>query len=158
MLIAPQASPLLTKQALAVSSKGENVVLSIGTTDLAMHYEHALALSRWMRQEAQWIKSGRGRSKATRTLGVMHDIDAAPLKPLPYTQGAAIHVNPKLHSYRREDISTQGRLVSVKVGASTFSLHYENALKVAQWLRVRAKESRNTAGDVRHWSEIGGDE
>jgi hypothetical protein len=157
MLIAPQASPLLTKQALAVSSKGENVVLQIGNTDLAMHYEHALSLSRWMRQEAQWIKTGRGRSKATRTLGVMHNVDAPLPKPLPYL-GAAIHVKPKLHSYRREDVSTQGRLVSVKVGASTFSLHYENALKVAQWLRVRAKESRNTAGDVRHWSEIGGDE
>jgi hypothetical protein len=157
MLIAPQASPLLTKQALAVSSKGENVLLQIGNTELAMHYEHALSLSRWMRQEAQWIKRGRGRGKATRTLGVMQDADAKPLKPLPYL-GAAIHVKPKLHSYRREDVSTQGRLVSVKVGASTFSLHYENALKVAQWLRVRAKESRNTAGDVRHWSEIGGDE
>jgi hypothetical protein len=154
MLIAPQASPLLTKQALAVSSKGENVVLQIGNTDLAMHYEHALALSKWMRQEAQWIKRGTGRSKATRTLGVMQDADGPRLKPLPYL-GAAIHVKPKLHSYRREDVSTEGRLVSVKVGASTFSLHYENALKVAQWLRVRAKESRNTAGDVRHWSEIG---
>jgi hypothetical protein len=157
MLLPTQVSPLLTKKNLAVSSKGENVLLQIGNTDLAMHYEHALALSKWMRQEAQWIKRGTGRGKVSRSLGILHDATPPPAKPLPYL-GAAIHVKPKLHSYRREDVSTQGRLVSVKVGASTFSLHYENALKVAQWLRVRAKESRNTAGDVRHWSEIGGEE
>jgi hypothetical protein len=35
-------------------------------------------------------------------------------------------------------------------------MHYEDALKVSQWLRVRAKEAKKRAGDVsRHWSVVG---
>jgi hypothetical protein len=151
-----QSSPLMTKQSLEVSAKGELVVLRIGNADLPMHYEQALDISRWVRQEGQAIKRGTGRAVSSRSLGVLADADAK-AKPMPYTAGTAIHSKPKLQSWRRENVWAQGRIVNITIGGSTLNLHFESALKVAQWLRVRAKEARNTAGDTRHWSEITGD-
>jgi hypothetical protein len=49
---------------------------------------------------------------------------------------------------------SEGRLVVARIGSNTFRLHFENALTLSQWLRMRAKESRNRAGDTRHWEEI----
>lgn len=152
-MLFPQASPLL-KRSLEVTSKGENVILTIGNVDLPMHYEHAFDLSAWIREEAAFIKSGTGLGRVTRSLGMLHD-DSAKAKPLPHQPGTAIHVKPKLREYRRSDVSSQGRMVLVLIGTNTVSLHFQDALKIAQWLRVRAKEARNTAGDTRHWSEIG---
>lgn len=152
----PQASPLLTKQGVEVSSVGENVVLRVGNVDLTMHYEHALALSAWVRQEASYIKKATGRAKVARSLGTLHDASAKAV-PLPLQAGTAIHVRPKLHEYRRSDVSTYGRLVLIKIGLNTISLHFESAFTIAQWLRMRAKESRNRVGDTRHWSEIATD-
>lgn len=149
-------SPLLTKQGVEVSSRGELVVLQIGNVDLPMHYEHAFAVSKWIREEGQAIKRLTGLAKTTRSLGVLEDASAK-AKPLPREAGAAIHVKPKLQDWQRSDVKSEGRLVAIKVGSKTIRLHYSNALKVAQWLRVRAKESRNRAGDVRHWAEIGSD-
>lgn len=154
-MLFPQSAPLL-KRGLEVFAKGEIVTLRIGNVDLPMHYEHALDISRWVRIEARDAKSLTGRSRTMRSLGVMHDADAKPLEPLPYQAGTAIHSNPKLRAWRREDVTTQGRLVLIKIGATTISLHFENALQVAQWIRVRAKEAMRTAGDTgRHWSVIG---
>lgn len=152
MLLA-SSSPLLTKQGVKVYALGESVVLTIGNAPLSMHYEQALALSRWIRQEAKAIKRLTTRAKTMRSLGVMHDADAKP-KPLPYQRGVAIHVKDKQHSWNREDVWSEGRLVATRIGRHTFKLHFENALKIAQWLRLRAKEAKSTAGDPRHWSEI----
>lgn len=47
-------------------------------------------------------------------------------------------------------------LVCIKVGNSTLTMHYEDALKISQWIRVRAKEAKRLSGDSsRHWSVLG---
>jgi hypothetical protein len=148
-----QQSPML-KQGVEVSSKGESVILRIGNVDLAMHYEHAFDVSRWIREEAAICKRATGRSKMVRTLGIMTDANAK-LKPLSLpSSGVAIHVKDKQRSWKRSDVVAQGRLVLIKIGNTTISLHFESALKISQWIRLRAKEARNRAGDIRHWSEI----
>jgi hypothetical protein len=151
----PQQSPLLTKQGVEVSSKGENVILRIGNVDLPMHYEHALDVSRWIREEGQVAKSLTGRRRTMRSLGILEDAAAKPSALPPPAPGVAIHVKPKLQDYRREDVRLEGRLVAIKIGRHTMRIHFESALKIAQWLRLRAKEARNRAGDTRHWSAIG---
>jgi hypothetical protein len=148
------SSPLLQKRNAEVSSKGELVILRIGNVDIPMHYEHALDISRWIRSEAKSAKSLSGRGKTVRSLGLMEDL-AAKAVPLPRQPGVAIHVKQRLQTWHREDVWTVGKIVHVKIGSNTLTFHFETALKVAQWIRVRAKEARNRAGDVRHWSAIG---
>lgn len=53
------------------------------------------------------------------------------------------------------EIGTEGELVTFTVGNSTLKIHYEDALKISQWLRMRAKEAKRKCGDTsRHWSVL----
>lgn len=62
---------------------------------------------------------------------------------------------PSLLTQQRLEVSTDGEMVAIQIGSSTLKLHYEDALKISQWIRVRAKEAKNKAGDrSRHWSAI----
>ena len=153
-MLFPQSSPLLTKQAMEVIAKGEHVILRIGNTDLTMHYEQALCLSRWMREEATYIKRGTGRGKTFRSLGTLHDANAKPPKPAPVAKGVSIHAKPKLLTWHRTDVKTNGRLVSAKIDGQVFEIHFETALKISQWLRHRAREAMANAGDTRPWYEL----
>ncbi len=147
------SSPLL-KQGVEVSAKGDLVTLRIGNVDIPMPYEHALDLSRWIRLEARFAKAGTSRARTVRSLGILEDLRT---KPLPYTPGVAIHVKEKLQTWHREDVEAIGRLVKIKIGPHTIQLHFESALRIAQWLRVRAKEAQRTVGDSRHWSTLKGE-
>jgi hypothetical protein len=52
-------------------------------------------------------------------------------------------------------VHAEGELVVVQVGGSTLKLHYEHAIQLSQWLRIRGKEAKRKAGDMsRHWSAI----
>lgn len=157
-MLFPTSSPLLTKQDVAISSNGESVIWTIGNVPIPVHYEHAFAISRWIRLEARLIKGLTGRGRTLRSIGVLEDSEQSQ-RPLPRASGVAIHVKQKLQTWKRSDVGSEGRLVRVQIGTHTIEVHYENALKIAQWLRVRAKESKRRAGDNdRHWSEIGVDE
>lgn len=47
-------------------------------------------------------------------------------------------------------------LVTIHFGNVPVTMHYEDALKISQFIRVRAKQAKRAAGDVsRHWSVIG---
>lgn len=66
-----------------------------------------------------------------------------------------IIVKPSLVTPQQVAVGTEGELVTVTIGNSTLKLHYESALKLSQWLRVRAKEAKRRCGDVsRHWSVV----
>lgn len=53
-------------------------------------------------------------------------------------------------------VDYHGEIVRIKIGNSTLELHYEAALKLSQWIRIRAKQCKKEAGDMsRHWSVIG---
>lgn len=149
-------NPLLTKQNLEVAAKGELVLLTVGNSTVSMHYTQALNLSTWVRTMARRAKRVAGRGSSIRSLGRITDLSAPTPKPLPNYRGttAAIHVVPSLLTFQEHNVRLLGRLVQVDLGSNQMEIHYQTALKLSQWLRVRAKEARNTAGDTRHWADI----
>jgi len=57
---------------------------------------------------------------------------------------------------QRIAVSSEGDLVVMDLGNVQVKLSYETALLLSQWLRVRAKEAKQRAGDQsRHWSCVG---
>ena len=53
-------------------------------------------------------------------------------------------------------VSAELDQVVLKIGSSEMRFHYEDALALSQWLRVRAKQAKAFAGDhSRHWSALG---
>lgn len=65
-------------------------------------------------------------------------------------------VNKALLKREHLAVSAEGDLVVMQLGNVTLKLGYEDALQLSQWIRVRAKEAKRTAGDTsRHWSLIG---
>ena len=63
---------------------------------------------------------------------------------------------PDLMSKSKLEVGSEHELVVMKIGNTRYKFHYETALLLSQWLRVRAKEAKRRAGDMsRHWSVIG---
>lgn len=63
---------------------------------------------------------------------------------------------PPLMTQHEIRVFSRGENVVMAVGNSELEMHYEEALKVSTFLRVRAKEAKRLAGDnSRHWSVIG---
>jgi hypothetical protein len=61
-----------------------------------------------------------------------------------------------LLSLQRIEVATERDRVVLKIANFDATFDYETALKLSQWLRVRAKEAKRNAGDMsRHWSAIG---
>jgi hypothetical protein len=53
------------------------------------------------------------------------------------------------------EVRAEGEQVVLRIGSGEIKMHYEAALQISQWLRVRAKQAKRTAGDVsRHWSIV----
>jgi hypothetical protein len=67
----------------------------------------------------------------------------------------AIHSKPPLLTRQNVVVESEGENVLVRIGNKTLTLHYESALQISQWIRMRAKEAKRRAGDMsRHWSAI----
>lgn len=61
-----------------------------------------------------------------------------------------------LLSKQRIAVGTEGEMVKLTIGNADIKMPYETALQLSQWLRVRGKQAKRTAGDMsRHWSAIG---
>lgn len=66
-----------------------------------------------------------------------------------------IITKPPLITRQNIEVRSEGELIAIVIGNSTLRLHYEEALTLSQWIRVRAKESKRRAGDLsRHWSAV----
>ncbi len=69
-----------------------------------------------------------------------------------------VHVKPSM--LKPEAVSVvvnpdNPELLNIRLGNSTLTMHYEDALKLSQWIRVRAKEAKRMTGDMsRHWSML----
>ncbi len=64
-------------------------------------------------------------------------------------------ISPLL-SKQRIEVAAEGDMVRLSIGNYDLRMPYETALQLAQWLRVRGKQAKRTAGDMsRHWSAIG---
>jgi len=69
--------------------------------------------------------------------------------------GPAIHVKPTTFTPQQMIIVSENELVAIKIGNTTLRVHYEDAFRISQMIRVRAKEAKRFAGDTsRHWSLI----
>lgn len=64
--------------------------------------------------------------------------------------------NNALLREHRIAVDAEGDLVVLRIGNVEMKMPYETALKLSQWLRIRAKQAKATAGDTaRHWSAVG---
>lgn len=65
-------------------------------------------------------------------------------------------VGSPLLSRQRISVEARGDMVRLSIGNADIDMPYETAIQLSQWLRVRGKEAKKTAGDMsRHWSVIG---
>lgn len=82
-------------------------------------------------------------------------IDVTFVGPTHAGQPANVLVRPTLLKPELISVQAEGVLVAIQIGNSTLRLHYEDALKISQWIRIRAKQAKRFAGDTsRHWSTI----
>jgi hypothetical protein len=147
---------MFTRLAVEVQSLGENVELSIGNCHWVMHYTTALLLSVWMRRKAHLAKRhAQDVSQHWRGLAFLHDAEKGPDHGQPFNplKTARVVVN-NLLTREHIDVRQEGISVVVRLRDSKATIPYEPAITIGQWLRVRAKQSKNRAGDTRHWSEI----
>lgn len=57
---------------------------------------------------------------------------------------------------KRISVESEGELVVIRVGSAEMKMHYTEALKLQQWIRIRAKEVKRAVGDTNHhWSVVG---
>ena len=63
-------------------------------------------------------------------------------------------VNSPLLSRQRMSVEARGEMVRLTIGNAHVDMPYETAIQLSQWLRVRGKQARNTAGERAHWSQI----
>ncbi len=146
---------MLTQQRIAVASFGENVTLEIGNWRRSMAYEVALLLSWWMQKHAREARKWTGNGAQLRTAGTMHDANR-PNAGQPFDPRRVRTVDAGLLKREQINVWRDGDTVAVAFGADEMKLPYKAATTIAQWLRLRAKESKRRAGDVnRHWSVIG---
>ena len=146
---------MLTQQTIHVASVGESVALQIGNWRRAMKYDVALLLSWWMQKHAREARKWAGDGPQLRVCGVLHDAER-PNADQPFNPLRVRLVVPDLLKTGQISVRRDGELVAVAFGADEVRLPYKAALKIAQWLRMRAKESKRRAGDVaRHWSVVG---
>lgn len=146
---------LLQRMQVVVQSKGEHVILVMGSSSWTLHYETAFALSWQMRAAARVAKRLAGDlSRYTRVLGTLHDAEKGPDAGQPFTPGKVYPVNRDVLKLARIGVHHEGQLVAVKLGGATAKIPYQAAQVIGQWLRLRAKEAKRRAGDARHWSRI----
>ena len=64
-------------------------------------------------------------------------------------------VKPSLLTPQHLEVTAENDLVVITVGNSTMKMRYEDALKISQWIRLRAKQAKAFVGDhSRHWSGL----
>lgn len=62
---------------------------------------------------------------------------------------------PQLLKPSKVSVTAEGELVVLEINGTRMKMGYENALTLSQWLRVRGKEAKRTAGDQsRHWHAL----
>lgn len=65
-------------------------------------------------------------------------------------------VRPSLLKPELVNVVQDGELVTIHFGNVPVTMHYEDAIRISTFIRIRAKEAKRLCGDVsRHWSVIG---
>lgn len=139
-----------------VASIGEDVRLAMGNCAWLMGYEAAFSLSSQMRRRANEARAAMGdTSRIWGVAGTMHDAERGPDADQPFTPGKVYPVARERLDIDQVGARCDGSMVAVKIGATEAKMPYVAALKISQWIRLRAKESKRRSGDVaRHWSQV----
>lgn len=147
---------ILQQLAVQVASVGEDVLLAVGSSSWRMHFETALLLSWRMRRAGKESKRFAGDvSRVFGVQGALHDAEKGINAGQPFTPGGVFPVNRNLLRLDRISVKSERATVVVKLSDASMGLPYQAAFVIAQWIRLRAKESKVRAGDTsRHWSAI----
>lgn len=143
--------PLLVE----VKSVGEDVTLAIGSWVKRLHFETAVLLASWMDECAREAKEWAQVKRRLRGVGTLHD--ASDQKWLDRGQPLTPAGRLDRTLLKKEDIEvkSEGATVVLIAGTTQAAMPHEAAIRISQWIRLKAKESQMRAGDTtRHWSEI----
>lgn len=141
---------LLQKTHVAVAQHGELVTLQIGASRWSLEFQPALELAAAMRIEAKHAKRAAGDDSFKNTVfGVLTDAAAAAPVVSRFRRGL-----PERLAARQLAVRQVGSTVEVSFGSDRATFGYRDAVQVAQWLRVRAKQARNAAGERAHWTQL----
>lgn len=142
---------LLRKTKIEVAARGELVVLTLGNLDFSIEFPLALALAASMRYHAAIAKANAGHEgRGLHVFGVLTDASAPAMRRRRFANSLPELLNP-----RGLDVRADGALVVVTIGRTTARLPYKTARIISQWIRVRGKEAKTSAGEPAHWSKIG---
>lgn len=149
---------MLAPVAVAVASVGEDVSLTVDGWHRRLHFETAVMLAAWLDECAREAKAHeRVTSKLLIGHGTLHDasdhrwLDAGQPNDPRHVQ----RVDRNLLKLASIDVQAHGALVGFSAGSASMMLPWAAAIQIAQWIRLRAKESQMRAGDLtRHWSGI----
>lgn len=149
---------MLSPVAVAVASIGEDVSLTVGGWNRRLHFETAVLLAAWLDECARQAKAAeRATSKLLLGHGTLHDASNHRWLDVgqPNDPRHVARVDRNLLKLASIDVQPQGSLVAFSAGSASMMLPWAAAIQVAQWIRLRAKESQMRAGDLtRHWSGI----
>lgn len=148
-------NPLLPVE-VNVASMGEDVSIVLGNCAWLLGFEAAFALSAQMRRKANQARAIAGdTSRIWGVAGTLHDAERGPDAGQPFTPGKVYPVARERLKVAEVGARCDGAMVAVKFGATEAKMPAPAALKISQWIRLRAKESKRRAGDLaRHWSEV----
>ena len=149
-------SQLLTQHHVAVASIGEHVEITIGNWVRSMHYETALLFCSWMVTRATEAKSWAGDvSGGFSMMATLHDGTKGPDADQPFTPLGVRRVARDVIRKEALAVEQERDMVVARFGRSTVTIPYKEAFTIAQWIRLRAKESKRRAGDLaRPWGDI----
>ena len=144
-------APLLVE----VKSVGEDVTLAIGTWTKRLHFETAVLLATWLDECAREAKEWANVKRRLRGVGTMHD--ASDHKWLDRGQPFTLTVRLDRTLLKAHDIhvTSEGGTVVLIAGTTQAAMPHEAAIRISQFIRLKARESQMRAGDTtRHWSKI----
>lgn len=140
---------MLQQKLVDVSCRGELVILAIGNIVHSVEFDMALRMSAAMLASARIAKAAAGDlARKRRCGGTLTDASAEKSPPPRFGQ----ELPARLKGF---DVYPSGTIVNLQLGSNVFGIPYDAALTISQWLRLRGKEARNTAGERGHWSVIG---
>jgi len=144
--------------AVHAESVGEDVRLFIGTWQCRLFFETAILLASWLdecaRDAKEWANTS---TRFLKGVGTLHDASNPHWMNVgqPNDPRHVFRVNRDLLKKHEIEVRQEGATVVLDAKGAAATMPYAAALEIAQFIRVRAKESQQRAGDkTRHWSKV----
>ena len=140
---------LLSKHHIDVSTDCDVVVFKIGRAQARLTYASAFTISQRLRLHSKAGMDWAGDNNRQWVARGQLDSGPAP-RALPLGPGTGQPAQIRPQDPRKAiGIVNEGELVVMRLGANVSAkFHYEVALKLSEWLRLRAREAKAWAGDT----------